>query len=201
VLTPVRRLLYSLGTFGSSLLQQTVLLWVFYFYAPPPSQELPMRVTPALLGLAMGAGRLVDALIDPLVAHWSDGYRGPRGRRRPFILIGAPLMAVAFALLWRPPDVTVTTTNFLYLTLLLGLFFLLFTVVLNPYMALLPEITEPGRDRITTVAWQTVFNLAGTAIAFVASAQLAARVGFPAMGLVLAPIGAVVLLLAGTTVR
>ncbi len=201
MLTPARRILYSLGSFGSSLLQQTVLLWIFYYYAPPADQGLPARVAPGLLGLAMGAGRLVEALVNPLVAHWSDRLRGRAGRRRPFILIGAPVMALAFVLLWRPPDATLTTANFMYLAGVLGVFFLAFTLVLNPYMALLPESTEAGRDRVSTSAWQSVFTLAGTAIAFIASAQLASRVGFPAMGLILAPVGLLPLVLAGLAVR
>jgi GPH family glycoside/pentoside/hexuronide:cation symporter len=201
VLIPARRLLYAFGTFGSSLLQQTVLLWVFYYYAPPPSAGLPARMTPALLGVAMGLGRIVDAVVDPLVAHWSDRARGPAGRRRPFILGGAPLLALVFVLIWRPPDADVTLANFAYLSVLLGAFFLLFTLVLNPYMALLPEITTPGHDRVTTAAWQTIFTLAGTAVAFVASARIAARTDFPSMALLLAPAGALPLLLSALGVR
>jgi Na+/melibiose symporter-like transporter len=201
VLSPARRVLYACGTLGSSILQQTVLLWVFYYYAPPASHGLPTRVAPALLGVAMGVGRLVDAVVDPLVAHWSDRVRGPLGRRRPFILIGMPLLAAVFAAIWHPPDTETTLVNFAYLCVMLGLFFLLFTVVLNPYMALLPEVTAEGRDRVSTAAWQTVFTLSGTAIAFVVSAQLAARVGFPSMGLILAPLGALPMVLAAAAVR
>ncbi len=201
MLTPTRRLLYSLGTFGSSILQQTVLLWVFYVYAPPPGAGLPVRIAPGLLGLAMGVGRAVDALADPLVAHWSDRRRGPGGRRRPLILAGAPLLAATFALLWRPPDPTPTLANFVFLAAALGVFFFLLTLVLNPYMALLPEVTAEGRDRVSVAAWQAVFSLAGTATAFIASARIAAWVGFPAMGLLLAPVGLAPLLLAGLAVQ
>ncbi|MGH2406061.1 MAG: MFS transporter [bacterium] len=201
MLTPARRTLYSLGTFGSSLLQQTVLLWVFYFYAPPPGQGLPVRVTPGLLGVALGLGRLIDALADPLVAHWSDRLRGPAGRRRPFILIGAPLLTVAFALIWRPPDPEPTLMNFMYVAALLGIFFLVFTLVLNPYMALLPEVTRPGRERVGTAAAQAVFSLVGTATGYVASGPLASRLGFPGMGLALAPLGALALIAAALAVR
>lgn len=200
-LTPARRVVYSLGTFGSSLLQQTVLLWVFYFYAPPPGQGLPIRVTPGLLGVALGLGRLVDALADPLVAHWSDRLRGPAGRRRPFILIGAPIMAVAFALIWRPPDPTPTLANFAYVATLLGIFFLIFTLVLNPYTALLPEVTRAGRERVSTAAAQAVFSLAGTAVGYVVSGPLASRLGFSMMGVALAPIGGLALMAAALAVR
>jgi GPH family glycoside/pentoside/hexuronide:cation symporter len=197
----MRRLLYSLGPLGSSVLQQTVLLWVFYFYAPPPSETLPARTTPALLGLAMGLGRIVDALVDPLVGHLSDGYRGRGGRRRPFIVVGTIVMALSFVMLWRPPDAVPTTANFIYVTALLCLFFLFFTVTLNPYMALLSEITASGRDRLATAAWQTVFTLIGTAVAFALSGHLATRLGFPAMAAWLAPAGVVPLLAAAAAVR
>ncbi len=201
MLTPIRRLLYSLGPFGSSLLQQTVLLWVFYYYAPPPSASLPVRTTPVLLGLAMGLGRVVDAVVDPLVGHLSDRYRGPGGRRRPFVIVGAIVMALSFILLWRPPDDSPTTANFVYLTAVLGAFFLFFTVALNPYMALLSEVTASGRDRLATAAWQTVFTLAGTALAFALSGHLATRLGFAAMGLWLAPLGAAPIVVAALAVR
>jgi len=201
VLTPTRRVLYSLGTFGSSLLHQTVLLWVFYFYAPPADQGLPARVAPAMLGLAIGLGRVVDALADPMVAHWSDRLRGRAGRRRPFILAGAPVLALSFALVWRPPDAAVTTANFVYLAGVLGVFYFVLTLVLNPYMALLPEVTHEGKDRISTAAWQAVFSLGGTAVAFAASAYLATRWGFGGMGLLLAAAGVLPLLAAGLAVQ
>lgn len=200
VLSPLQRVLYASGTLGSSLLQQTVLLWTFYYYAPPPGQGLPTRATPLAIGLAMGLGRLVDAVVDPLVAHWSD-TRPHGARRRPLILIGGPAMAAVFALLWRPPHDAPTLTNTAYLAAGLGLFFLLFTVVLNPYMALLPEVTRPGPERVATAAWQSGFTLAGTGLAAVASAQIATRVGFPAMGLALAPVGAVSMVVAALAVR
>ncbi|MDQ7842732.1 MAG: MFS transporter [Armatimonadota bacterium] len=193
--------LYGLGSFGGSLLQQTVLLWVFYFYAPPAGEGLPTRVAAPLLGMAMGAGRVVDALADPPVAYLSDRLRGRGGRRRPFILIGAPLLALAFALLWVPPHAGPTTANILYLGTVLGVFYLLYTVVMNPYTALLPEITAGGRGRIDTAAWQAGCSLAGTAAAFLGSSWLVGHSGFPTMGAVLAPIGMAAMWIAAFSVQ
>jgi GPH family glycoside/pentoside/hexuronide:cation symporter len=201
VLSPGRRALYACGTFGPTLLQQTVLLWVFYFYAPPDGAGLPARAAPVLLGVAMGGGRVIDAVVDPLIGHWSDRCRGRGGRRRPFVLVGTPALAAVFALIWRPPDGGMTLGNAVYLAALLAAFFFLFTLVLNPYMALLPEITAPGPDRVRTAAWQAVSTLAGTACAFVASAQLSTRLDFPAMALILAPAGALPMVVAALAVR
>lgn len=178
-----------------------MLLWVFYFYAPPAGQALPMRLSASLVGIAMGAGRVVDALADPPIAYLSDRIRSRSGRRRPFILVGAPLLALSFALLWIPPQEQPGTANFLYLATVLGAFYFLFTVVLNPYTALLPEITAGGEGRIDMAAWQAGFSLAGTAAAFVASSALAGRFGFPVMGLVLAPVGMLALWTAALSVK
>lgn len=197
----MRRTLYAIGTFGSSLMQQTVLLWVFFFYAPPPGQGLPSRVAPSLLGLAIAAGRIIDALADPPVAYFSDRLRTAGGRRRPFVLIGAPLLALSFVSIWTPPHAHVSTANFIYLAAVLGAFYFLFTVVLNPYTALLPEITRGGVGRVDTSAWQTAFSLLGTATAFVASAALSSRWGFATMGMALAPAGLAALWVAGFSVK
>lgn len=200
-LSPAARIVYALGAFGAALMQQSVLLWAFFFYAPPPGQALPARALPGLVGLAMAAGRLVDALADPLVAHWSDNLRSRYGRRRPFILAATPLLALCFVLIWRPPGETASGANALYLAVTLGLFFFLYTMVLNPYTALLPEVTAGGRGRVTVTTLQAGFNLAGLGTAFVASSWLSTRYGFSIMGLVLAPVGLAALLASGLAVR
>lgn len=196
-----RQILYGIGSFGASLLQQSMLLWVFYFYAPPVGQSLPLRLGASLVGIAMGAGRVVDALADPPIAYLSDRIRSGRGRRRPFMLIGAPLLALSFVLLWLPPHESPSTTNFIYLAVVLGAFYFLFTVVLNPYTALLPEITSGGEGRIDMAAWQAGFSLTGTAAAYIVSSALVERFGFPVMGIVLAPIGMAALWTAALSVK
>jgi GPH family glycoside/pentoside/hexuronide:cation symporter len=195
------RILYGIGSFGASLFQQTVLLWVFYFYAPPAGQGLPLRVGASMLGLALGAGRVVDALADPPIAYLSDRMRFPGGRRRPFIFAGAPLLAITFALLWMPPGGLSEVGNFLYLGTALGAFYFLFTVVMNPYTALLPEITPGGAGRVEMAAWQAGFSLLGTAAAFIGSSALITRFGFSVMGLVLAPLGLAALWTPAVSIR
>jgi GPH family glycoside/pentoside/hexuronide:cation symporter len=198
---PAARLIYALGGFGASLLQQTVLLCIFFFYAPPPGQPLVTRATPAVVGLAMAAGRIIDAIADPPIAHWSDSLRSRWGRRRPFILAGSPLLAVCFVLLWRPPAQGPSAVNTIYLIIILGLFFFLYTMVLNPYTALLPEITAGGEGRVATATLMAACNLAGTGAAFVASSWLSTHLGFGTMGAILAPVGLAALLAPAFVVR
>ena len=176
--------LYGSGALGASVLLQTILLWLVYFYAPPAGQGAAL-LPPTLVGLALAAGRVVNALSNPPVAFLSDRSRTPWGRRRPFIAIGAPALAACFALLWMPPRAP-QGMLFVYVTAALAGFFFLFSLVMNPYAAMLPEITPGGRGRAAAASWQAGASLAGVGVAMVASPWLIQRRGFGTMGVVLA---------------
>jgi GPH family glycoside/pentoside/hexuronide:cation symporter len=55
------------------------------------------------LGLAIFLPRVIDVVTDPIMGVISDRSRSRWGRRRPYIFVGAILMAILFALLWMPP--------------------------------------------------------------------------------------------------
>src|SRR4051794_35699881 len=55
-----------------------------------------LAIPPALAGIALLVPRLIDAFSDPLMGAISDRTRSPRGRRRFYLLIGAPLLAISF---------------------------------------------------------------------------------------------------------
>ncbi len=179
----LRPALYGAGALGASLLLQTILLWLIYYYAPPTGQGV-LRLSPALVGLALAAGRIVNALSNPLVAYVSDRVTGRWGRRRPFIAIGAPALVASYVLLWIPPNTSPTFT-FLYVSASLCAFFFFFSLVMNPYAAMLPEITPGGRGRVAAASWQAGATLGGVGAAMIVSPWLIARHGFGAMGVVL----------------
>jgi glycoside/pentoside/hexuronide:cation symporter, GPH family len=190
--------LYGSGALGASVLLQTILLWLVYFYAPPAGQGTTL-LPPALIGFALAAGRVVNALSNPPIAFWSDRSRTRWGRRRPFIALGAPVLAACFALLWIPPHAA-QGMLFVYVTAALAGFFFLFSLVMNPYAAMLPEITPGGRGRAAAASWQAGASLGGVGVAMVASPWLIQRSGFGTMGLVLAAFALACLWLVSTRV-
>ena len=190
--------LYGSGAFSASVLLQTILLWLVYFYAPPAGQGATM-LPPALVGLALAAGRVVNSLSNPPVAFWSDRIRTRWGRRRPFIIAGAPALAICFAFLWMPPRAPQGVV-FAYAAGSLGVFFFLFSLVMNPYAAMLPEITPGGRGRAAAASWQAGGSLAGVGIALIASPWLIQRWGFGATGVVLAALALAALWIVGVFV-
>lgn len=68
-----------------------------------PIFNLGYGVNAFWLGVALFVPRFVDILTDPIMAVISDRTRSRFGRRRPYIFVGAILMAVCFAFLWLPP--------------------------------------------------------------------------------------------------
>lgn len=175
---------YGIGNLGVALLTQVVVQWVTYFYAPPVERGLVTLLPMALIGAAMVIGRIVDAVSDPLVGVWSDNSRHKGGRRLPFIKYGMLPLAISFMLIWIPLGES-QIFRFIYLSAVLSSFFFFYTVVVAPYLALLPELAESSQERTKLSAWQAGFNIVGLAIAMVGSAWLIERFGFKAMGLVL----------------
>ena len=51
----------------------------------------------------MGLRPAIGAVNDPLLGYLSDRTRTRWGRRIPYILFGAPLTFLCFALVWSPP--------------------------------------------------------------------------------------------------
>ena len=175
---------YGIGYLGVALLTQVVVQWVTYFYAPPVERGLAILLPMALIGVAMVIGRIVDAVSDPLVGVWSDNSRHKGGRRLPFIKYGMVPLVLSFMLVWIPLG-TSEMARFIYLSVVLSAFFFFYTVVVAPYLALLPELAESNSERTKLSAWQAGFNIVGLALAMVGSAWLIESFGFKAMGIVL----------------
>ncbi|MEX2160057.1 MAG: MFS transporter [Dehalococcoidia bacterium] len=182
------RLLYASGSLGANITFQAIAAWLIYFYAPPDDADNAPLVSIALVGVVLVIGRVIEALDDPFIGYWSDRTKTRWGRRLPFIVLGTPILALSFFLLWTPPIDHESAWNAVYLFVVLELFFLANTVVGGPYDALLPEIAVRSRDRVSLSAWKVLFGAAGAGIVFVLGGPLIATIGFAGMGLFMAGI-------------
>jgi Na+/melibiose symporter-like transporter len=120
--------LLGFGFFGVSV------IWGVYNAFVPIFLSEKFNLSPALVGFFMTLDNIAALLIQPPVGAWSDKLRSPMGRRIPFILVGAPITALAFGLIpiaaVLPLFVACTTT-------------LLLSAALwrTPVVALMPDIT------------------------------------------------------------
>ncbi|MCI0877883.1 MAG: MFS transporter, partial [Chloroflexi bacterium] len=196
----LNKLLYTSDMVGSQAIAQTRNLWLFFFLvtpaangvaAPIPALDLGfLRLDSVLFaGLLLTAGRIFEALDDPIIGWWSDRTRSRWGRRIPFVLFATPFYALFFALLWLAPGGEASVVNAVYIFIVLELYFLANTLSGGPYEALLPEVAHSHRDRMSIVAWQLYFGLLGAALAFSLTGPLKDAFDFKVMGAVVAVLG------------
>jgi GPH family glycoside/pentoside/hexuronide:cation symporter len=188
---PLRtKLLYSASSTGGEAITQSRGLWLLFFYALDEGSGqgyLPL----GLVGALLFAGRLLEALNDPLIAYWSDRTRSRLGRRLPFVLLATPLWALFAFLLFVPPEDAGVPLTAVYFFVVLELFFLFATLSGGPYEALLPEIARTSDERLSVVGIRVYFGAAGGAIGVVASGVIVDAYGFGVMALTMAAIALV----------
>lgn len=85
--------LLGVGFFGISV------IWGVYNAFVPIFLADKFGLAPALIGFFMTLDNIAALFIQPPVGAWSDRLRTPLGRRIPFIVIGAPITALAFGLI------------------------------------------------------------------------------------------------------
>jgi GPH family glycoside/pentoside/hexuronide:cation symporter len=109
--------------------------------------NLGLGMDPFLVGLIAAIPRAFDAISDPMVGYISDNTRTRWGRRRPYILIGAILAGLVFALMWQLPE---GRSESFYFWVFLGasiLFFLTYTLYATPFVAFGYEMTADYHER------------------------------------------------------
>lgn len=123
-----------------------------------PILNMTLGVSPVVIGLALAVTRLWDAVTDPLMGHFSDGFRSRFGRRRPFIALGAIAMGACTALAWwldRSWDESAMGWWFLGALLF---FYTAVTVCNVPYYALGMEMSSTYHGRTRVVAVRSFFD-------------------------------------------
>ena len=165
-ISPARRLLFSLGSPGFQITDRIVVSMAIYFYLPPPGRGLEPLVREdaylgvlTVFGLAMLVGRIFDTFTDPLVGFASDRSRSPWGRRRSFLIYGFVPMVAIPVLLFFPPGAAGSTLNAVWLVVLLSLYFIVFTVYVGPYLALIPEIAWNQAERVRLAQWMSFASI------------------------------------------
>jgi len=172
-------ILYAMGQLGWSLASFAVGNLLIYFYMPP---EQGQPIFPSLLfqgavlgvltliGILSAAGRVLDGIVDPMVANWSDRKKSSFGKRRWFMLLGAAPFALFASLVFFPPDNSESATNFLWLAIVIALYYFFFAFYVIPYNALMAELGHTPQDRmlistLVSVTWAVGFILGNSAYA------------------------------------
>ncbi len=199
-----QKLGYGIGDSGGALSYVAINTWLLYYLINIAG------LTPILAGTTFIVGRILDAVLDPVFGMLSDRWR-PRFGRLVFVRWAALPAGASFALMWLLP--LADTGKFVLAVFGFTLFSAIYTVVLMPYLALLPEIAPDYDDRTRTNSYRFTFALISNMLAFTLPPVIVVAVtgagdlasspasGWLVMGLVFGVLISAAFLATGTTVK
>ncbi|MGW0481273.1 MFS transporter [Nonomuraea sp. NPDC003214] len=154
--TPAWR--YAIGMLGTSIPINMIKGSMILFYVD--ILGLDVRA----YGAVMVIYAVIDAIDNPLLGHLSDRTRTRYGRRRPWLLAGAPMLAACMIAFFSAPE----SLDGIGLVLWFAVFAILceaFDSMLNAnYGALLPELYPKERDRAVANSLRQGFQLVALVI-------------------------------------
>lgn len=197
-LSKVQMALYGVANLPTSIVGLPIALYIPAFY----SQNLGLSL--ATIGLLIALSRLTDVFTDPAIGIASDRWQTRFGRRKPWMVMGMPLMLLSLWMLFVPKSAFAISvwqffggeavTN-LYLFVWISALYLSFTLVDLPYRAWGAELSADYDERSRVTGWREAFGYGGTLMALAIPLIMALVLGKPGPDNALFAIALVVLVL------
>lgn len=137
---------YGAGTLTLNLLPGALGVFSFFLITA-------FGMDPFLAGLLGGLPRLFDAITDPIMGFITDNTKSRWGRRRPYIVVGAILSGVFFAMLWQLDPEASQEYNFWYFLIFSLIFTIGNTMFATPFVGLGYEMTSDYNERTRLMAF------------------------------------------------
>ena len=153
------KMIYGVSDIGVNILVVASVLITFAYLTTV------LGVQPGVAGTLLLVAKIWDVITDPIIGRWSDATKSRMGRRRPWMMWGAILMAIGFAAMFAAPfsDASPTAQG-IYFVLAMMFTYTAFTMVGVPYGALTPEMTDDYHEKSTLTAWRMGFGSIGLLI-------------------------------------
>jgi GPH family glycoside/pentoside/hexuronide:cation symporter len=155
-----------------SVLINLLAILLVFFYLPPESADLPPLVTDRsflvvlnAIVLVAAAGRLTDAVTDPLIGSYSDRSKHPKGRRIPFMTVGALPAALATALMFFPPVIGLSGWNIVWILGVQVVLYFALTAYVTPAFSLVADLGRTPGERLDLATWTSVAWAIGIVVA------------------------------------
>ena len=168
-----------------------------------PSLSTCLRPTPQFTTWIIGlvqlcsprfSSTLIDALDNPIYGYLSDRTRTRWGRRRPWLVVGAPLLGLGLLAFYNPPSFLAGNALFLYFLINYIFTGTVDSLVNANYGALFPELFQDDATRASTNAMRQAFQLVAMIISIALTPMVAGALGYPLTALLYGILGAGVIL-------
>ena len=147
---------YAAGQGGTSILDFAFNTLLFIYY----NQVLGLSGTYTGLGFAIAL--VFDAVADPAVGSWSDGFRSRWGRRHLFMAVSIVPISAAFLGLFWPPEGLSQPALFAWFTAFSILVRISQSVFNVPYLSLGAELSQNYEERTQIVSVRVMMGLLST---------------------------------------
>lgn len=158
---------------GSVGMPLAIIGYPLVVYLPPfYAQEIGLNM--GLMALVLVLARMSDVITDPLIGTLSDRWQTRLGRRKPWLLMGMPIMLLGTVMIFMPPDSAGIGHLFFWTVLM----YLGWTMVTLPYGAWGAELSSHYHQRSRVTASREGYILIGLFLAALAPAivqSMAAR--------------------------
>lgn len=149
--------IYAHGSLGMPLavIGYPLAIWIPAHYAGG------LGISLAAVGTILMLARLTDVVTDPIMGEISDRWHTRIGRRRPWLLIGPPVMMYGVYKLFIPDE----GVGLPYFLIWLSIFFLGSTMIGLPHRAWGAELSPDYHQRSRVTAAREVYVLVGLMVA------------------------------------
>lgn len=187
---------YAIGMFGTSIPINMLVAFMAIYY----TVELSVLTTAHIAGVML-VYAVIDALDNPVYGYLSDRTRTRWGRRRPWLVIGGPLLGLGLVAFFSPPGSLSPTGYLVWFAVMAILTQTADSLVNTNYGSLLPELFPQERRRARVNALRQAFQLVAIVVGVALTPALADLVGYPTTAMIYAPLAVAAILVAATGAR
>ena len=186
---------YSIGMFGTSIPINLLKTFAFVYYVDT------LGVTTGQWATIMLIYTFIDAADNLVYGYLSDRTRTKWGRRRPWLVIGTPLLVLGLILFYTTPSGLAGNSLYIY-----AMLFYIFTGTLDSvinanYGALFPELFTTDASRAKANALRQAFQLVAMIISIALTPMVVKALGWSLTAIVYGILGGAVILYMTLTSR
>jgi len=160
------RFMFAVGQIPEGVQSTSFGFFLLFFY------NQVLGLSGFFASLAIVVALLVDAVSDPVIGSWSDGFRHRWGRRHPFMYAAAAPFAICFYFLFAPPTGLSETEVFVWLVVFSVLTRTTQSVYSIPHTSLTAELSTDYQERTLLSSLRSILQSVGMLMVFLIGLQI-----------------------------